>query len=392
MVPDGQPVPVTPVAVPAVPAPVPAVQAPPDLRSDVVPPSSPLLGREQEVDYVRSLLEGSSQRLVTLTGLGGVGKTRLAFAVAQASRSSYRDGVVVVSLAPVGEPDSVLPEVARVLGLAGVEAVDAGAAVTEHLRSREPAPGPRQPRAPAARRRVAEPAGGLPSRLTVLVTSRTVLRVRGEVQYQVPPLPLPDPDESDPVALARSAAVALFVERAGSVVAGYRLDGLDAANAAAIGAIRRRLAGLPLAIELAAARVRLMPSATMLVRLDQVMAGRRRPRPAPPPAHDAGGDHLERYDLLASEEQQLFRRLSVFAGGFTLEAVEGVAGDPPALGTLEALVEHSLVLPDADHPDVARYRMLEPIAQYADGLLVDEERLTTRAAHRLHFRALAGEL
>lgn len=385
-------VPAPTVAVPAAaPAPVTSVPAPPDLRSDVVPPSSPLLGREQEIDYVRSLLEGSSQRLVTLTGLGGVGKTRLAFAVAEASRSAYRDGVVVVSLAPVGDPGSVLPEVARALGLAGVEAVDAGAAVTEHLRSRElllvlDNLEHLLPSAASLSRLVAS----CPE-LTVLVTSRTVLRVRGEVQYQVPPLPVPGPEESDPVVLARSAAVALFVERAGAVVAGYRLDGLDAANAAAIGTICRRLAGLPLAIELAAARVRLMPPATMLARLDQVMAADGA-RDLPRRQRTMRAAITWSYDLLTPEEQQLFRRLSVFAGGFTLEAVEGVAGDLPALSTLEALVEHSLVLPDADHPDLARFRMLEPIAQYADALLVDEERLTARAAHRLHFRVLAGQL
>jgi predicted ATPase/DNA-binding SARP family transcriptional activator len=375
---------------PAAPAPVP-VPEPSGLRSDVLPPSSALLGRDEEVDYVRSLLEGSSQRLVTLTGLGGVGKTRLAFAVAEASRASYRDGVVVVSLAPISDPDAVLPEVARALGLVGVEATDAAAAVTEHLR-------PRRlllvldnlehllPAAPALSRLVASCA-----ELTVLVTSRTVLRVRDEVQYQVPPLPLPDAEESDPVALARSAAVALFVERAAAALPGYSLDALDAAQVAAVGAICRRLGGLPLALELAAARVRLMPPATMLARLDEVMASDGA-RDLPRRQRTMRAAITWSYDLLEPEQQALFRRLSVFVGGFTLEAAEAVAPDLAVLPGLEALVEHSLVLPDADHPDVARFRMLEPITQYADARLTGDERLAARAAHRAHFRALAADL
>lgn len=368
-----------------------AAPEPPGLRSDVVPPSSPLLGREDEVDYVRSLLEGSSQRLVTLTGLGGVGKTRLAFAVAEASRAAYRDGVVVVSLAPLVDPDAVLPEVARALGLVGVEGTDAAAAVTEHLRSRQlllvldnlehllPA-------APGLSRLVASCA-----ELTVLVTSRTVLRVRDEVQFQVPPLPLPDAEEADPVELARSAAVRLFVERAAATVPGYALGALDAANAAAVGAICRRLAGLPLAIELAAARVRLMPPMTMLARLDEVMAADGA-RDLPRRQRTMRAAITWSYDLLEPEQQALFRRLSVFVGGFTLEAVEAVAPDLAVLAGLDVLVEHSLVLPDSHHPDLARFRMLEPITQYADACLTGAERVAARRAHRIHFRALAAEL
>lgn len=382
-------------AAPAAPAaPVaPAATPPTDpvLRSDVVPPSNPLLGREREVDYVRSLLESSTQRLVTLTGLGGVGKTRLAFAVAQASQEAYRDGVVVVSLAALSDPEAVMSEVARALGLAGSDGVDPAASVAEHLRTRRlllvldnlehllPA---------------AAPLGRLVAscpELAVLVTSRTALRVRGEVQHPVPPLSLPEPDEYDADALGRSAAVALFVERAATSVPGFSLAGLDPANAAAIGAICRRLGGLPLAIELAAARVRLLPPATMLARLDEVMAGSGA-RDLPPRQRTMRAALDWSHDLLDPSEQRLLRRLSVFVGGFTLDAVEAVAGDLPVLPTLETLVEHSLVLPDADHPGVARFRMLEPIAQYAADLLTGDERSAARAAHRAHFRALAAEL
>lgn len=373
-------------------SPVPAAPAPaPTLRSDVVPPSNPLLGREQEIAYVRSLLESSPQRLVTLTGLGGVGKTRLAFAVAQASQGAYRDGVVVVSLAAVSDPATVMSEVARALGLAGTDGPDPAVAVAEHLRSRQlllvldNLEHLLAAAAPLSRLVASCP------ELAVLVTSRTVLRVRGEVQFQVPPLPLPDPDEYDAVALGRSAAVALFVERAATSAPGFSLTALDPANAAAIGAICRRLGGLPLAIELAAARVRLLPPATMLARLDDVMSGSGA-RDLPPRQRTMRAAIDWSHDLLAPPEQRLLRRLSVFAGGFTLDAAEAVAGDLPVLAALEALVEHSLVLPDVDHLEVARFRMLEPIAQYAADLLTGEERAVARVAHRSYFRALAAEL
>lgn len=376
---------------PAPPEPAPTPAAPVRLRSDVVPPSNPLLGRDQEIAYIRSLLEESTQRLVTLTGLGGVGKTRLAFAVAQASQERYRDGVVILSLAAVSDAETVMSEIARALGLSGADGADPATAVAEHLRSRHLLLVlDNMEHLLAAAAPVSRLVASCPE-LAVLVTSRTVLRVRGEVQFQVQPLLLPEAEESDADVLARSAAVALFVERASTTSPGFDLAALDVTNAAAVGAICRRLAGLPLAIELAAARVRLMPPATMLARLDEVMAaGGARDLPPRQRTMQAAIDWS--HDLLEPEQQQLFRRLSVFAGGFTLDAVEAVAGDLPVLAALEALVEHSLVLPDSDHPEVARYRMLEPISQYADGRLAGAERAEARAAHRRHFRALAAEL
>ncbi|WP_205470942.1 BTAD domain-containing putative transcriptional regulator [Nocardioides sp. SYSU D00038] len=380
-----------PAPAPAVPARPAAAEAPATggLRSDVVPPSSPLLGREQEVAYVRSLLEGSTQRLVTLTGVGGVGKTRLAHAVAEAAAASYRDGAVVVSLAPLSDPATVLPEVGRATGLSGVEGLDPVPALVEHLRGQQlllvldNLEHLLDAAAPLSRLVASCP------ELTVLVTSRTTLRVRGEVQYQVPPLPLPEPQEADPEVLADSAAVALFVDRAAAVAPSFALE---PGNAAAVGSICRRLAGIPLAIELAAARVRLMPPAAMLARLEEVMAAGGA-RDLPPRQRTMRTAIDWSHELLEPAEQELFRRLSVFAGGFTLDAVEAVADDlPGVLGLLESLVEHSLVLPDADHPDLARFRMLEPISQYADGLLRGEERAASRQAHRRYFRDLAGRL
>jgi predicted ATPase/DNA-binding SARP family transcriptional activator len=365
--------------------------APGGLRSDFVVPASRLLGRDREIVYVRSLLEGSTQRLVTLTGTGGVGKTRLAAAISEASVGAYRDGVVAVSLAPVSDPDLVLPEVARALGITGGEVVDAAAAVAEHLRSRRvllvldnlehllPA-------AASLSRLIAS----CPD-LTVLVTSRTVLRVRGEVQYQVQPLPLPEPQESDATALAQSAAVELFVDRARSVAPEFDLADLDTANLAAVGDICRRLAGLPLAIELAAARVRLMPPTTMLARLDDVVAGGGA-RDLPPRQRTMRAALDWSHDLLDEDAQRLLHRLSVCSDGFTLEAAEAVGGGPGVLATLESLVEHSLVVTDLDNPSVARFRMLEPVSQYAALWLVGDERREARAAHRDHFSALAHAL
>ena len=368
------------------PAPTVPAPAPSTFRTDVVPPAGELVGRADEVDYVRSLLEGSSQRIITLTGVGGVGKTRLAHAVATAAAASYRDGVAMISLAPLTDPATVLPEVGRATGLSGIEGLDPVTAVAEHLRGREVL------LVLDNHEHLLEAAGQVSrlvascSGLTVLVTSRAPLRVRGEIQYQVSPLPLPEPDASAPDELATSAAVALFVERAQAASPGFELD---TENAAAVGAVCRRLAGIPLALELAAARVRLLPPAAMLARLDEVMAaGGARDLPVRQRTMRAAIDWS--HDLLRPEEQRLFRRLSVCAGGFTLAAAEAVAADDQALAHLESLVEHSLVVPDGTAEP--RFRMLEPILQYAADRLTGEEALEARAAHRAHFRALAAEL
>lgn len=369
---------------PAAPAAPAAPPAAPRLRTDVVPPAGELVGRADEIAYVTSLLDAGAQRIVTLTGVGGVGKTRLAHAVATTAAPAYRDGVAMVSLAPLSDSATVLPEIGRATGLSGVEGLDPVATVAEHLRGRElllvldnhehllDAAG-------EVGRLVASCPG-----LTVLATSRAPLRVRGEIQYQVAPLTLPEPGADDPRSVAVSAAVTLFVERARAASPGF---GLDAANAEAVGAVCRRLAGIPLAIELAAARVRLLPPAAMLERLDEMMVAAGA-RDLPPRQRTMRATIDWSHDLLGPGEQRLFRRLSVFAGGFTLAAVDAVAGDG-ALAHLDSLVEHSLVLPEegASEP---RFRMLEPVLQYAADRLVGDEAREARAAHRAHFRAVAA--
>lgn len=358
----------------------------PDLRRDIVPPAGDLVGRDDQVAYVRSLLDGSAQRIVTLTGVGGVGKTRLAHAVATAATPAYRDGVAMISLAPLTDPATVLPEIGRATGLAAAEGIDPVATVAEHLRNREVLVVlDNAEHLLEAAGQVGRLVASCPG-LTMLVTSRAPLRVRGEIQYQVTPLPLPAPDAAAPEDIRSSAAVALFVERAEAASPGFVLD---ASNAVAVGAICRRLAGIPLALELAAARVRLLPPVAMLPRLDEMMAtSSARDLPARQRTMRAAIDWS--HDLLGPEEQQLFRRLSVFAGGFSLDAAEAVVDQADALSLLDALVEHSLVVPDGATDATPRFRMLEPILQYAADRLVGDEARAVRANHRAYFGALAA--
>lgn len=374
---------------PAAPQPVAGHQAPAvGWRSEVVVPRTPLLGRARDVEYVTGLLTESAERLVTVTGVGGVGKTRLAHAVADGSRERFRDGVALVSLAPLSDPASVIPAVGRATGLPSAEGADALAAVTEHLRGRDLLVvldnAEHLLDASAAVGRLVASCPGL----TVLVTSRTPLRLRGELQYQLAPLGLPEPGTTDPAALEVSAATALFLERARAVSPGFVLAPGDTE---AVASICRRLAGIPLAIELAAARSRVLAPAAILDRLDQVMAGGGA-RDLPPRQRTMRAAIDWSYQLLSEDEQRLFRSLAAFAGGFTLDAAEAVAGTAGTLEGLEALVEHSLVLPDPEHAGAVRFRILEPVLQYAADLLVGQEEVDVRGAHLGHFLALAERL
>ena len=368
----------------------PVVEAP-LWHSEVVVPPDDLIGRDREVEQLRDLLAGSTQRLVTVTGAGGVGKTRLAYAVAEAAREGFPVGVALVSLAPVTDPAMVVPAIGRAVGLTAVEGLDPLEAVAAHLRSRRVLVVADNlehllDAAPTLARLVATC-----PRLSLLVTSRTTLRVRGELHFQLSPLALPGEGETDPAVLAGSAAVALFVDRARAVKPDLVLDDDTAAS---IAGICRRLAGIPLAIELAAARAHLMPPASILEHLDRVMAGAgARDLPVRQRTMHATIDWSHR--LLGPEQQAMLRRLAVFSGGFTLDAAEAVtsggADAPDALDLLEELVAHSLVLRDTDHPGVVRFRLLEPVAQFAQGLLDGEEERAARDAHLAHFLRLAED-
>jgi predicted ATPase/transcriptional regulator with XRE-family HTH domain len=330
------------------------------------PPTS-LIGRERDVAAVMHLLRrivpAPGVRLVTLVGPGGIGKTRLALAVAAALEHEFVDGAVFVDLAAVRDPALVLPTVAQALGVKEAGARHLADLLALHLRSREllllldnfeqvvEA-------APALLDLVTRCPG-----LVLLVTSRTALQVRGEQRYQLRALALPEPGQQPPIeALANYGAVRLFTERAQAVLPDFEIE---VGTGMAVVEICRRLDGLPLAIELAAARVRLLPPAALLARLEQrlpVLAGGPRDLPARQQTLRATIDWS--YSLLDAEEQRIFAGLGVFAGGCTLEAVEAVCGTVLALDVLTSLADKSLVQ-QAERGGESRIMLLETLREYA---------------------------
>ncbi|MGY1708874.1 ATP-binding protein [Geodermatophilus sp. SYSU D00758] len=339
------------------PAPPPAVPLPP----------VPLVGRDAERAEVAGLLRSGTARLVTLTGPGGVGKTSLALAVATAVADGFPGGVAVVELAPVGEAGLVPAAVARALGVpqsadptvAGLAAFVGGRRVlvvldnVEHVLDAAPDVAALLARCPG---------------LSVLATSRAPLRVRAE--HDRPLGPLAVPASPDVAAVAAAPAARVFLDRAR---AAGRAVHLDAATAADVAAICRRLDGLPLAIELAAAHARHLPPAALLARLDEAVAAARS-RDLPPRQRTLRAALDWSNDLLTADEQALLRRLAVFPGGFGIPAAQAVAGTDAAVDVvalLGGLVEQSLVVPVDGGADGPRYRMLEPVRQYAAARLAE---------------------
>jgi predicted ATPase/DNA-binding SARP family transcriptional activator len=325
----------------------------PPLRSLATRPNNlpaqatPLIGREVEQEAVRRLLRREEVRLVALTGPGGTGKTRLGLQVAADLLDEFADGVFFVDVAPIRDPELVVPTIAQALGVREVEGRPLGERLKEYLREKQLLLLlDNFEQIVAAAQLVAELLSGAP-RLKVLVTSRAVLRLRGEHDFPVPPLALPDrrhlPGRE---LLSQYAAVALFIQRA---VAAQPEFAVTNENAPAVAEICHRLDGLPLAIELAAARARLLTPEALLSRL-----GRRLPlltggaRDLPERQQTLRAAIGWSCDLLAEGEQRLFRRLSVFVGGCSLEAAEAVCraeGDPPIdlLEGIGSLVEQSLL-------------------------------------------------
>ncbi len=341
---------------------------------------------------LKALLLHPAARLVTVTGPGGVGKTRLAAQVATDLDTGF-EAIAVVQLAPVRDPDRVASTVAQALGVREVSDEAVVDALVDHLR-------PRTFLLVLDNVEHLLPAGPVlvdllvrcPG-LTILVTSRALLRLSGEQVLTVPPLALPDPALSLPAAeLGGYEAVRLFVERSRAVSPAFALTDV---NAATVVEICRRLDGLPLAIELAAARVTVLPPLALLARLTRRLAL----------LTDGALDLPERlrtmragiawsHDLLAPAEQDLFRHLAVFAGGFTLPAAESVrpAGQPPALDVVTALVERSLLQRATADGDEPRFAMLETIREFAmDELAANGELPAAERAHAAYFRGLAEE-
>jgi predicted ATPase len=324
------------------------------------------VGREREVLEVAARLRRSDVRLVTLTGPGGVGKTRLSLKVAEELAVEFADGVAFIDLTSVTEPDKVAPTVAQAFDMR--EAGDRSVAdrLVDALRDRrlllvfdifEPVV--------AAAPLVVRLLSSCP-RLKVLVTSREPLHLAAEWVVGVGPLMLPDSDRSVDD-LLESEAVRLFVERAQAVRSDFALTD---ATARSVTGIVHRVEGLPLAIELAAARLAHLPPAALLQRLEHrlpLLTGGA--RDLPDRQRTLRGTIAWSYDLLPPEEQWVFRRLAVFVGGCTLEAAECIANTHEDLGgdaldVLGSLVSKSLLRQEEDHDAGPRFTMLETVREY----------------------------
>ena len=379
-----------------------AVQPPSTRPSPAIPvPLTPLVGREAEVAEVAALLQRADIRQVTLTGPGGVGKTRLALEVAADLANMFADGAVFVSLAPLKDATLMAATIAQTLGVREAPVRPLAESLTAHLREQQMLLLlDNLEHLLAAVGLVADLLAACPH-LKVLATSRAVLRIQGEHGYTVSPLAWPDPGRLPAVdELQQFPAIELFVQRASASKPGFQLT---SANASAVGAICARLDGLPLALELAAARVALLPPDMLLTRLLgaynypllRVLAGGARHLPARlQTMHNA---IAWSYDLLEPETQALFRRLAVFVGGCTLDAAEAICPLEGELGAeildgVTDLVEQSLLRGQEQPDEIVRLVMLETIREYARERLEESgDEAQLRRQHAAFFLRLAEE-
>ena len=359
-------------------------------------PLTALIGREREVAAASTLLERPEIRLLTLIGTGGVGKTRLALQIATEIQEHFSDGVCFVSLAPIRDPDLILRTIAQALGLQEGRTRPPLELLQASLREQhlllvldnfeqvvEAAPS------------LSDLLAACP-RLTLLVTSRETLRVRGEHAFAVLPLALPDPQHlPDRELLARYGAVALFLERAREVQSTFQLTD---EHARLIVEICRRLDGLPLAIELAVTRLKLLPLQALLERLShrlQVLTGG--PRDLPTRQQTLRQTIAWSYDLLSAEEQRFFRLLSVFVGGAPLEALEQMSRElgsesAQVLDGVSSLLDKHLLQRANQGMNGPRLLMLETIREYGlEALTASGELEGVHLAHAQYYLALAEE-
>ena len=359
---------------------------------------TPLIGREQEVRAVCALLQQAEVHLVTLIGTGGVGKTRLGLQIATDLLDAFADGVYFVPLAPISDPDLVVPTIVQTLGLQETGDQSLLDLLIAYLRDK------RMLLLLDNFEQVVMAAPQVVDLLTaclqlkVLVTSRVVLHVRAEYEFAVPALAVPDTKHlPDPETLSRYEAVALFIHRVQTIIPNFQVTHANASDVAKICAY---LDGLPLAIELAAARMNLLSPQALLARMGQrlhMLTGGARDVPA---RQQTLRNTIEwSYHLLNAGEQRLFWRLSVFVGGCTLEAVEAVCAvldtGPPAVSVMDgvaSLIDKSLLPHPQQYGEDQRLMLLETIREYGlECLAASGEMEAMRWAHASYYLRLAEE-